>query len=177
MDQEDNSPRAVLARNLTTLMGASKGARRDLSSPQRIEALTGFSKSQVDRIRRAAMGATVDTLGELAAAFELAPWQLLIPGLDAWQDANRRLTVATPIPEVIAPQSESLKRAHAAVRDLTDEERVALFAAIQAPPALDHEVEERIPATKTKPASTADEVLRRARPPSVPVKKSPRRAA
>lgn len=160
-DPEDSSPRGVLARNLAKLMQASKGARRDLSSPQRIEGLTGFSKSQVDRIRGAKMGATVDTLGDLAAVFGLHPWQLLVPTLDAWQDAGRRLCVATPVDSTPA-QSVNLKRAHAVLRELTDEERASLFAAIQAQPILDHEVEERIPATRAKPATNADKLIQRA---------------
>lgn len=41
----------------------------------------------------------------------------------------------------------------------------------------DAEVEERIPATRAKPVTHADEVLRRARIPSPPVKKSPKKAA
>jgi transcriptional regulator with XRE-family HTH domain len=127
MDAQDDSPRAVLARNLNKLMAASKGARRDLSSPQRIEALSGFSHSQVQRIRRGEIGATIDRLGELAAAFSLAPWQLLVPTLNAWQDANGKLRIETPMPEAAkAVPSANFKRALAAVGDLSDEEKAAL---------------------------------------------------
>lgn len=74
-------------------------------------------------------------------------------------------------------QTEGMRRARQAIGALSDEERLALFTMIQSDPVPDHEVEARMPATRAKPATTADEVLRRARP-SVPnVKKSHKRAA
>lgn len=74
-------------------------------------------------------------------------------------------------------QSEEVRRAQQALRALSDEQRLDLLSAIMQPGLVDHEVEARIPATKAKPVSHADEVLRRARIPSAPVKKSPRKAA
>jgi transcriptional regulator with XRE-family HTH domain len=177
MEEGDDGPRAILAENVEKLMRVSKSARRDLSSPHRLQSTAGVSKSQVYRILSGSMGATIDFLAELASAFGLQPWQLLVPKLDVWVDANRRLCVVTPIEAITPPQSENLKRAHAAVRDLSEEERLALFAAIQAQPALDHEVEARMPATKTKPVTNADEIIKRARVRSAPVKKATKKSA
>lgn len=73
--------------------------------------------------------------------------------------------------------SENLRRAQQALRTLTNEERAALFAAISAPPVLDHEVEERIPATRAKPATTGDELIRRAADRLKGSKKAQRKAA
>jgi hypothetical protein len=163
MDSEDDSPRAVLARNLGKLMQATKGARTDLSSPHRIQAHCGFSKSHLYRIAKEETAATVDMLGELAAAFHLAPWQLLVPGLQASQDVHRRLHVETPVAETAPPQSAKLKHAHDVIRELSEEDRLSLYASIQAQPASDAEVERRIPITMTRPATKAEEIIKGAK--------------
>ena len=74
-------------------------------------------------------------------------------------------------------QTEEMQRATRAVRLLSDEQRLELFLAIMQPGALDHEVEERIPATRTKPVSNAEEVIKRARIPSPQNKKQSKKTA
>lgn len=95
IDPDDQSPRAVLARNLNKLMRATRGGRTDLSSAHKVEASAKneISHGQVDRIQKADAAATVDKLAVLADAFGLAPWQLLLPDLEAWQDERGVLRV------------------------------------------------------------------------------------
>lgn len=56
--------------------------------------------------------------------------------------------------------SPNLQRAQQAVKTLTPEERIELFSAIQQPGLPDHEVEDRIPATKRRTKADPAEVER-----------------
>jgi transcriptional regulator with XRE-family HTH domain len=72
------SPQEVLGKNLAALMRRSPA----LSSPKKLAARIGSSKSTIERIRAGAVACQLDTLQLIAKAFELQPWQLLVPGLD-----------------------------------------------------------------------------------------------
>lgn len=73
-------PRDVLADNLRALMKA----RPDRSRFPDIQAASkgSLTNGTLDRIRRAEVAITLDKLGDLADAFGLAPWQLLVEGLN-----------------------------------------------------------------------------------------------
>jgi transcriptional regulator with XRE-family HTH domain len=73
-------PRDVLAENLKALMAA----RPDRSRFQEITAASGgaLTNGTLDRIRRAEVAITLDRLEDLAKAFGLEPWQLLVQGLN-----------------------------------------------------------------------------------------------
>lgn len=71
-------PRDILAENLKTLM-AAKG----MLFPEITAASSGkLTNGTLDRIRRAKVAVTLDKLGDLAEAFKLEPWQLLVEGLN-----------------------------------------------------------------------------------------------
>lgn len=63
-------------------------------------------------------------------------------------------------------KTEEMRRAQQAVGALTDEQRLELFTALMQPGAVDAVVEAKIPVTKAKPATKADEAIKRARIPS-----------
>lgn len=68
--------RNVLAANLVRLMEASESCR----TIKLLSAKSGVSNGTIDRLRRAEVSAGVDHLDDLAKAFGLEPWQLLVEG-------------------------------------------------------------------------------------------------
>lgn len=68
----------ILADNLNRLMAE----RWALDSNPKLSAVTKLSTSTISRLRNAAAACTLDTLDLLAEAFEIWPWQLLVPNLD-----------------------------------------------------------------------------------------------
>lgn len=73
----------VLAQNLNALMAASE----DLGTTMAVEQATAkrscrIGKSTVHRIRKAETPVNLEYVEVLAKVFGVAPWQLLIPGLD-----------------------------------------------------------------------------------------------
>ena len=77
---KSQSPERILALNLAQLMAHSA----DLKSEAKIAAAAKISKISQRTVNRARNGAQVrlESLAGLAEAFGLAPWQLLVPGLD-----------------------------------------------------------------------------------------------
>lgn len=74
------NPEKILAVNLAQLMAHSP----DLKSEAKIAAAAKVAKISQRTVNRARNGAQVrlESLAGLAEAFGLAPWQLLVPGLD-----------------------------------------------------------------------------------------------
>ena len=68
----------VLAANINTLMEANVA----LESNPKLAKRAQIGIGSVARIRNAQTDITLDTLTKLADAFDLQPWQLLVPGLD-----------------------------------------------------------------------------------------------
>lgn len=68
----------VLARNLNALMDA----RPKLGSNPKLSKKIGASTSTIHRLRNADTDCTLETLDKLAQAFEVSPWQLLVPGFE-----------------------------------------------------------------------------------------------
>lgn len=69
--------RRTLAANLERLMRQYA----DLNSSPKLEAKSHVKLATINRIRRCETGATLDTLDALAGAFDLQPWQLLVPDM------------------------------------------------------------------------------------------------
>ena len=84
-------PREVLAKNLKRLMEA----RPHLDTLPKITKATGISNGTLDRMRRAAVAVRIDELADLAAAFDLAPWQLLTPNIDPSNPPTLHIPTAT----------------------------------------------------------------------------------
>lgn len=69
---------SVLAANINRLMGSTVA----LESNPKLAKRADIGIGSVARIRNAQTDITIDTLTKLAEAFDLQPWQLLVPGLD-----------------------------------------------------------------------------------------------
>lgn len=69
---------AVLAENINRLMEANVA----LESNPKLARRAQIGIGSVARIRNAQTDITLDTLTKLAEAFDLQPWQLLVPDLD-----------------------------------------------------------------------------------------------
>lgn len=98
----------ILAKNLRALMEA---ARCGLNTQAKVAAATnrrqggaarGVDQTTVSRILRAEHRVQIDTLEAIAAAYELEPYQLLVPGLDP---KNPQILRA------LSPEEENLYRA------------------------------------------------------------------
>ena len=68
----------VLAANINRLMEGSPA----LESNPKLSRRAKIGIGSVARIRNSQTDITLDTLTKLAEAFDLQPWQLLVPGLD-----------------------------------------------------------------------------------------------
>jgi len=79
-DGRENSgvPHSVLSVNLKALMAASDSYK----SQRQVAAKAGMDQRTVGRILNEEHSPTLVQLERLAGAFNLMPWQLLVPGLD-----------------------------------------------------------------------------------------------
>lgn len=77
--QAEQDLRALVGANIVRLMGM----RPKLSSNPKLGERAGIGIATISRIINGETAATLDTIARLAAAFDLAPWQLLVPNLDA----------------------------------------------------------------------------------------------
>lgn len=75
---DDKALRAVLAENLVRLMDTHP----KLKSNPLLAKEAGIGSGTVSRIRNGEVSANLETLSRLAAAFDVMPWQLLVPGID-----------------------------------------------------------------------------------------------
>lgn len=72
-----SSTAKVLGENLAALMAA----RPELDSNPKVAAKTRLGTGTISRLRNGMVDANLDTLERIAKAFEVEPWQLLVPGL------------------------------------------------------------------------------------------------
>lgn len=83
MDKDDphaeHALRSLVGANISRLMQS----RPKLNSNPKLGARSGIGVATISRVINGETAATLDTLAKLAAAFDLAPWQLLVPNLDA----------------------------------------------------------------------------------------------
>ncbi|MGJ7497493.1 helix-turn-helix domain-containing protein [Variovorax sp. RT4R15] len=75
----DTALRAIVGDNLRRLMEK----RPNLDSNPKLSVRSGIGVATISRIINGETAATLDTLGMLARAFELQPWQLMVPNLDS----------------------------------------------------------------------------------------------
>jgi transcriptional regulator with XRE-family HTH domain len=73
-----SSTAKVLGENLARLMAAHP----DLNSNPKLAAKTRLGTGTISRLRNGAVDANMDTLERMARAFQVEPWQLLVPGID-----------------------------------------------------------------------------------------------
>lgn len=85
----------VLGKNLEALMSAHP----ELDSNPKLGKKTDLGTGTISRLRNGLVNANLETLGKLASAFQVEPWQLLVPNIDpgnlpvllAATEAERRL--------------------------------------------------------------------------------------
>lgn len=75
---DETTCRLILGDNLSRLMKS----RPELDSNPKLQDKSGVGLATISRIIHGQTAATLDTLEELAKAFGLQSWQLLVPGLD-----------------------------------------------------------------------------------------------
>lgn len=90
--EQSQSPRhktaIVLGANISALMAASvpkPGVARggiDLSSNPKLAKKTGLGTGTISRLRNGQVNANLETLDAIAKAFDVEPWQLLVPKMD-----------------------------------------------------------------------------------------------
>lgn len=90
--------------NVNRLMAASK----DLKTVKQLHARSGVSTGTIDRLRRAEAATGIDNIGAIAAAFDLQPWQLLVPDL---QPTN---------PPVLVVETPEMKALFATLRNTAE---------------------------------------------------------
>jgi transcriptional regulator with XRE-family HTH domain len=73
-----SSTAKVLGANLQALMASHS----DLNSNPKLAKKTGLGTGSVSRLRNGEVDPTLSTLEKVAKAFDIAPWQLLVPGID-----------------------------------------------------------------------------------------------
>ena len=94
----------VLALNLKALMDDRKMSQMEVHRRSKI------AQSSIGRILRQEVAADLDTLAAIARAFDLDPWQLLVPNIDP-----KNLPVMQPLS---TREREMYKRLHEAVTDI-----------------------------------------------------------
>ena len=95
----------VLGANLRALMGSQP----ELSSNPKLAEKTKLGTGTISRLKNGQVDATVSTLEALAKAFDMAPWQLLVPNLDP---SNR---------PTLQPVSEQERRLYERLREVAKE--------------------------------------------------------
>lgn len=101
------SLRTVLAENFKRLMEA-----RRFVSLKEVTARNGGTNGTLDRIRRGASAATIDSIEQLAKALRVEPWHLLVPGFDPNKplDAQAvRATLEAMAKQVMAEAADTAK--------------------------------------------------------------------
>lgn len=93
---------SVLAANLNALMASDES----LNTVEKLAKRSGVGTGTIDRLRRAEVSARLHTVAAIAKAFQLAPWQLLVPDL------------APSNAPLLQPVSESERAWWAKLRDL-----------------------------------------------------------
>jgi transcriptional regulator with XRE-family HTH domain len=95
----------ILAANLAGLMAAHS----ELNSNPKLAKKTELSTGTISRLRNSDVDANLDTLERLARAFQVDPWQLLVPGMDP-------KNVPT-----LQPTSEAERRLYERIREMAKE--------------------------------------------------------
>jgi len=78
VDKQPPKPRDMLAQNLTALMAG----KIDKESQSALKRRSGVAQSTIGRILKGQVNYRIETVAALAKAFNLEPWQLLVPNLD-----------------------------------------------------------------------------------------------
>ncbi len=116
---DSTSLRDIIGKNLTELMKSDMS----LNTLDKVATKSGVGRGTVDRMKKADVAVTVDTLEAIANTFKLQPWQLLIPNL------------IPSNPPVLQPQTaterELYKRLLSVARDLIDQGDQEAMAADQ----------------------------------------------
>ena len=102
IDKNQFNPRAILARNLKALMDSKSGPTSEMALARK----SGVAQATIGRIKRQETAASIETVDQLAKAYGLQAWHLLVAGMDP---ANPPVLV--PISKAERALYESLKAA------------------------------------------------------------------
>lgn len=78
MDADNFKPRQVLAQNLKGLMETKHGPQTQTDLSTR----AGVAQSTIGRILNCEVAATIETVSDLAGAYGLQAWQLMVAGMN-----------------------------------------------------------------------------------------------
>jgi transcriptional regulator with XRE-family HTH domain len=78
VDKSLFKPRAILSKNLKGLMATKAGPNSQLGLARK----SGVAQATIGRIIRQETAATIETLEDLAKAYGLQAWQLMVAGMD-----------------------------------------------------------------------------------------------
>ena len=105
VEKKDFTPKAVLRQNLKALLESNAGPR---SQSDFKRSKKKIAQSTVGRILRGE-NSRIETLGRIAEAYSLEPWQLLVPGMDPKN------------PPVLQPSTKEEKELWARLRGLMED--------------------------------------------------------
>lgn len=105
---KQRSSRQILAENLAKLMSS----RPELDSQPKVAARSGLGQTSISRLLRQDASATTDSLDQIARAFGMEPWQLLVRGLEPFNMPRLKT-----VPE---RELELLDRLRLAAQDLVE---------------------------------------------------------
>lgn len=106
VDKSQFTPRAVLAQNLKALMKTKGGPNSQIALGKK----SGVAQATIGRILKQETAASIETVDQLARAFGLEGWQLMVPGMDSQNPPV--LMAATPAEKAL------YDRLRAAVHDI-----------------------------------------------------------
>lgn len=100
-------PRAILARNLQALMRTKSGPKSQMGLGKR----SGVAQATIGRILRQETAASIETVDDLAKAYGLQGWQLMVAGMDPTNP---------PVLQAVTKEERALyERLKAAVEDVS----------------------------------------------------------
>lgn len=105
MDSDIFKPRQVLAQNIAGLMGTREGPKTHTD----LAAKSGVAQGTIGRILKCEVDARIDTVSNLAGAYGLEAWQLMVAGMNPTN------------PPVLMPVSEREKALYASLRAVAHE--------------------------------------------------------
>ena len=78
MDRSHFKIRAVLSQNLKALLSSKSGPTTEIALGKK----SGVAQATIGRIKRQEVAATIETVEQIAKAYGLEAWQLLVAGID-----------------------------------------------------------------------------------------------
>jgi transcriptional regulator with XRE-family HTH domain len=104
----DDTTRKALAQNVKLLRDSHEWSQMDLAKR------SGVKQTTISAVERAVHAATIDTIVNLAAALQVTPWSLLMPGIPPTNhraSAARLMDIYVHLPEAGQEQVDRVAEA------------------------------------------------------------------